>query len=81
MATPSMLPPEHAQFEALVSQLLSSDNVARSAAEARLNDAKAASPDALAAGALAVLRQSDGMDARAFCAVLLRKVSGPGKGP
>jgi len=54
--------------------LLNSDNAVRTAAEARLADAKAASPDALAAGALAVLRGSAALDARAFCAVLLRKV-------
>ena len=67
-------PPEHAPFEALVMSLLSTDNAARTAAEARLADAKAASPDALAAGALAVLRGSGDLAARAFCAVLLRKV-------
>jgi len=70
----SSLPPEHALFEALVMSLLNSDNAVRTAAEARLADAKAASPDALAAGALAVLRGSAALDARAFCAVLLRKV-------
>ena len=70
----STLPPEHAPFEALVMSLLSTDNAARTAAEARLADAKAASPDALAAGALAVLRGSGDLAARAFCAVLLRKV-------
>ncbi len=68
------LPEAHAPFEALVLSLLSTDNAVRTSAEARLADAKAASPDALAAGALAVLRGSAALDARAFCAVLLRKV-------
>ena len=62
--------PPNAEFEALVQALLSPDNSVRAAGEARLAAAKAA-PDALARGALTVLRGSPALDARAFCAVLL----------
>jgi hypothetical protein len=77
---PSGVPVEHAAFEQLVSVLMSPDNAARAAGEAQFAAAKASSPDALCAGLLGVLRSSASTDSRAFCAVLLRKVRGRGRG-
>ena len=65
--------PEHAAFEAVITALLSPDNAARAAGEARFAEARA-SPDACVRGLLAVLTTSAELDARGLCAVLLRKV-------
>ena len=73
MAAPTGVPPDHAAFEQLVLVLMSPDNATRAAGEARFAEAKRA-PDAVVRGLLAVLTASASEDARAYCAVLLRKV-------
>ncbi|KAF8055485.1 IPO5 [Scenedesmus sp. PABB004] len=61
-----------ANFELLVQQLLSADNAARKQAEAVYEGLKA-QPDACLQQLLRCMRQSDKVEARSFCAIMLRK--------
>jgi len=64
-----------ANFEALVSHLLSGDDSIRKPAEDLFEKSKE-QPDALATNLIAVLRQSQLVEHRIFAAVMLRKVLG-----
>ena len=61
-------------FSQMVSQMLSPQNEQRRAAEALFAEAKKAQGDFTASSLVALLRQAQQLDARALCAVLLRKV-------
>ena len=61
-------------FEQIIRQLLSPQNQNRAHAEELFNQAKQ-QPDMLVTQLTAVLRQSQAIEARALCAVLLRKAS------
>ena len=61
-------------FSQMVSQMLSPQNEQRRAAEALFAEAKKAQGDFTASSLVALLRQAQQTDARALCAVLLRKV-------
>jgi hypothetical protein len=61
-------------FEKLVEQLLSGDNAPRKAAEVVYDKVKA-HPDACVFHLLRTLRQCEHLEKRAFCAIMLRKVS------
>lgn len=62
-----------APFEQIIQQLMSTENQNRAHAETLFNQAKQ-QPDLLVTQLTAVLRQSQSTEARALCAVLLRKV-------
>lgn len=61
------------EFEGLVGQLLSADNVARQQAEGVYEQLKA-HPDGVLELLLRCLRQSSQTQNRQFCAIMLRKV-------
>ncbi|KAK9821719.1 hypothetical protein WJX81_003315 [Elliptochloris bilobata] len=61
-------------FSLMVSQMLSPQNEQRRAAEVLFSEAKKAQGDFTASSLVALLRHSQQLDARALCAVLLRKV-------
>lgn len=61
------------EFEKLVEQLLSADNVARKQAEDVYEQLKN-HPDAVLELLLRCLRQSPDVQNRSFCAIMLRKV-------
>lgn len=61
-----------AAFEALVGQLLSSDNEARKSAEA-VYEALKAHADACLTLLLGCLSSSESIESRSFCAIMLRK--------
>ncbi|KAL4452685.1 hypothetical protein ABPG75_008347 [Micractinium tetrahymenae] len=61
-------------FEQLCAALMSSQNEQRSQAEAVFAELKKSAPDACAQQLVRSLRQSPSLEARALCAVLLRKV-------
>jgi hypothetical protein len=62
-----------ANFELLVMQLLSADNTGRKQAEA-VYEALKAHPDPCLELLLRCLRQSEKVENRSFCAIMLRKV-------
>jgi hypothetical protein len=64
------------EFEGLVQQLLSADNVSRKHAEDAYEQLKA-HPDAVLELLLRCLRQSPEAANRQFCAIMLRKVAYP----
>jgi len=66
-----------ANFDALVTALLSADNDTRKQGEAVFEQLKA-HPDGLLTNSLRVVRQSQSAEHRSFCAILLRKVRGRG---
>lgn len=69
------------EFETLVGQLLSPDNVARQQAEGVYEQLKA-HPDGVLELLLRCLRTSSKVENRQFCAIMLRKVrQGGGLGP
>lgn len=61
-------------FSALIQQMLSPQNEQRQAAEAVFAEVKA-SADLTVTNLLGLLKQSPNTESRAFCAVMLRKVS------
>lgn len=63
-------------FASMISQMLSAQNEQRQAAEALFTEVKK-NADLTTTNLLSLLRQSPDIESRAFCAVMLRKVSRP----
>ena len=65
-------------FAMMISQMLSPQNDQRQAAEALFTEVKK-NADVTATNLIGLLRQSQDMESRAFCAVMLRRVCPPFK--